>query len=309
MLLMAIVACKSPNKQQEQATNKTVKAEGFIALPQTKLYYRTIGTGEPLIILHGGPGMDQSYLLPQMEILKKDHQLIFFDQRTCGKSSFEMDSSLVSMAQFVEDIEAVRKHFQLERINLMGHSWGGLLAMWYAKTYPEKLKSLMLLNSIGASTAYTQQAQENMQSKFTPEEQLHMQALMQSDAFQAQEDSVLLAVFRMSFAAIFFNRDKVKELNLSLPDHRVERQAKLRFLMGDLADYDLHEELKQVKAPTLIIHGDYDATPVDAMMDIADVMPNARLEVVKESGHFVFIEQPELFRELVEGFLDDVRKE
>ena len=303
VLIMAIVACESPNKQQEQTTNKTIKAEGFIALPQTELYYQTMGKGEPIIILHGGPGMDQSYLLPQMEILKQDHQLIFFDQRTCGKSSFKMDSSLISMAQFVEDIEAVRQHFQLEKIHLMGHSWGGLLAMWYAKTHPDRLKSLLLVNSIGANKTYTQQAQENLQGKFTPEERLQLQALVQSQAFQAQEDSAMLAIFRMSFAPTFYNRDLLQELNLSLPDHRMERQAKLRYLMDDLADYDLHEELKQIDVPTLIIHGDYDATPVDAMMDIAEVMPNARLEVVKENGHFVFIEQPERFRELITDFI------
>ena len=301
IFLISLISCKDG---QETRTNKTIASEGFIALPQTQLYYQTAGKGEPIIILHGGPGMDHSYLLPQMEILKKDHQLIFFDQRTCGKSSFEMDSSLISMAQFVEDIEAVRKHFQLEKVNLMGHSWGGLLAMWYAKMYSDRLKSLILVNSIGANKVYTRQAQENLQSKFTPEEQLQMQALMQSTAFQNQEDSALLAAFRMSFAATFYNRDLLQGLNLQLPDHRMERQSKLRFLMGDLADYDLHEELKKVEAPTLIIHGDYDATPVDAMMDIAQVMPRARLEVVKEAGHFVFIEKPEVFRELVEGFLD-----
>ncbi len=111
--------------------------KGYKIINGVSLYYETIGDGTPIVVVHGGPGLDHSYLLPQMGELAKGYKLIFYDQRAMGKSSADFDTNLMTMNSFVEDLEGIRKAFGLEKMNLMGHSWGGLVSMFYAIRYPD----------------------------------------------------------------------------------------------------------------------------------------------------------------------------
>lgn len=124
-------AC-APTQTRPPLSTPEIAPSGIIKSQEADLFYKVIGSGTPIFVLHGGPGMDHKYFLPHLENLGNTFQFIFFDQRICGKSSWDLDSTSINMSSFVKDIEAVRKHFQLEKINLLGHSWGGLLAMWYA---------------------------------------------------------------------------------------------------------------------------------------------------------------------------------
>src|SRR5207244_7785675 len=103
-------------------------------------------------ILHGGPGFTQGYLLPQMTQLADNHFCIFYDQRACGASTGEITDSTMQIDPFVADIEAIRAHFGYKKMTVIGHSWGGFLAMHYALQHPEAVTNLVLLNSCPASS-------------------------------------------------------------------------------------------------------------------------------------------------------------
>ena len=298
---LLLIACELPPPQAEETV---IPAQtGYISLGEDSLYVRTMGQGPPLVILHGGPGMDHTYFLPQLTTLAEKHTLIFYDQRASGKSSFAGDSTRMRMNQFVADIESVREHFGLEQIHLLGHSWGGLLAMWYARTHPDRLHSLLLMNSLGADREFVQQAGQIQYSRFTPEDLAQMKAIRKSADFQVGKDSAVLAAFRMSFAASFYHRDSLNSLNLQLADHRMERQQKLNYLFRDMREYDLHAGLQEVKAPVLILHGDYDATPLAAMEKLQGAIPHAQLKILPMCGHFAFIEANEKVKKAVEEFI------
>ncbi|MEK7251534.1 MAG: alpha/beta fold hydrolase, partial [Bacteroidota bacterium] len=96
----------------DNATSVSIE-EGFTQINGTQLFYKIIGKGTPIVILHGGPGLDHSYLLPQMAELAKTHKLIFFDQRASGKSSVDSDTNSMTMKNLVEDVEGIRKAFKL----------------------------------------------------------------------------------------------------------------------------------------------------------------------------------------------------
>ena len=116
------------------------------------LYHETSGEGRPIILLHGGPGLDHTYLFPQMGVLSKKYQLITYDQRGSGKSlNTELNDKAINTSVFVEDLESLRKKLGLEKFILMGHSWGGRLAMDYAIRHPEHVESLILIGSAPAS--------------------------------------------------------------------------------------------------------------------------------------------------------------
>ena len=132
--LFAISSCNFSNQE-------IIVKSGVQSINGTELFVKTMGKGEPILIVHGGPGLSHDYYLPHLESLAQDHQLIFYDQRVSGASLMNVDSSSINLDAFIEDIEALRKKFGIRVINLMAHSFGGLIAMNYAIKYPEKVKS------------------------------------------------------------------------------------------------------------------------------------------------------------------------
>ena len=103
--------------------------EDLIRTGQAQFYVREIGTGWPIIVIHGGPDFDHCYLLPEMDRLADAFRLIYYDQRGRGRSARGVQPGDVTIESEVEDVERVRRHFQVESVAVLGHSWGGLLAM------------------------------------------------------------------------------------------------------------------------------------------------------------------------------------
>ncbi len=271
----------------------------------TQLYYKILGNGEPIVVLHGGPGLNHTYFLPQMAQLAQDYRLIFFDQRLSGLSSGDVDSTAISMQHFVEDVEGIRKTFQLGKMNLMAHSWGGVLAMWYAIEYPENLRSVILVNTNAASSELALQAQRILGKRFTREDSLKRAQIMQSQAFKNQEPQAFAELFRVNFRTVFYNRALADSLTLKLQPNFAANSSKLQYLLKDLANYDLQAELAKITCPTLLVHGDHDATPLDAIKKIHKHIHDSRLLVLKNCGHFPFIEIPEMFFNHVKTFIDE----
>ncbi|TVQ05815.1 MAG: alpha/beta fold hydrolase, partial [Balneolaceae bacterium] len=155
ILLIALITILGCREKTE------IHTEGMLMVNETDLYVNIIGEGEPLIVLHGGPGLSHDYFLPHIELLSEEVKVILFDQRGMGRSSVELDSTSFSLDLLVEDIEALRKELGIDAIHLMGHSWGGIVAMQYAVTYPGSLKSLILCNSMPATPQFDDILVEN----------------------------------------------------------------------------------------------------------------------------------------------------
>ena len=115
--------------------------ESRIPVGKTSLYSREIGRGEPIIVLHGGPDFDHSYLLPDMDRLSDTFRLIYYDQRGRGKSADDVQPGEVTLTSDLDDLDRVRQHFQLESPALLGHSWGAVLALEYAVRHPSTCRT------------------------------------------------------------------------------------------------------------------------------------------------------------------------
>jgi proline iminopeptidase len=127
--------------------------EGYLPIPGAQLYFREIGDGLPLVILHGGPDFNHNYLLPEMDRLSSDFRLIYYDQRGRGKSSAGVVAEDVAIDSEVDDLDRLTEHFGLSAITLLGHSWGGLLAMEFVTRHPDRVTHLILMNTAPASHA------------------------------------------------------------------------------------------------------------------------------------------------------------
>lgn len=279
--------------------------QGFVPVKGGQLYYTVSGQGEPLVILHGGPGMDHSYFLPQMEMLSKQYRIIFYDQRACGRSSVDVDSSSLSMDQFVEDLESLRKYFMIEKMNLLGHSFGGLLAMRYAIRYPDHLRSLILVNSTPASSAWRDSSFSLMAKRKNPETDQKTASLLKTAAFRDRDPDTMAYFFRLLFSNSFYDPAKVDELTLHFQQNYPESNRMMNYLHKDstLMRYNLIPELRKSKVPALIIGSEADIIPPLAVEELHRSLQNSEYTFLEACGHFPFIEQPELFFKAINRFM------
>ncbi len=278
--------------------------EGFVKVNGTELYYHVIGEGAPILVLHGGPGLNHTYFLPQMEGLAKHCKLIFFDQRATGRSSMDVDTGSVNLANAVEDIEGMRKAFDLGEMNLLGHSTGGLLAMEYAIKHPDHLRSLILVTTTAASSELRMKAFYNMQERTTREDSIGQEEMQQSEGFKKREPAAMSKFFRYLFGSNFYDHKFADSLTLQF-DTNYARSAKLsRGLNRDLNHYDIHDSLKNITCPTLIVETDYDRNLPESMDKIHAHIANSKIALIKHSGHFPFIEAPAEFFKIVTDFVE-----
>jgi proline iminopeptidase len=119
--------------------------EGYITAPDgVRLFYRTVGSAaEILVAVHGGPGNSLNSILPDLEPLAKNRTVIYYDQRGGGSSELVKDPEKLSIRKHIEDLETVRKFFKLEKMTLLGNSWGGLLIGYYAAAHPDRVERMV----------------------------------------------------------------------------------------------------------------------------------------------------------------------
>ena len=134
-------------------------AEGFIEVRGAQLFFRTVGRGRALLFLHGGPAARHNYFLPWVRPLAAHSKLVFYDQRGSGRSS-KSAHGRYPLATMVEDVEMVRRRLGLGKIDLLGHSWGGLLAEEYALTHPTSLHHLILADTFSSGRELNRRLKE-----------------------------------------------------------------------------------------------------------------------------------------------------
>jgi proline iminopeptidase len=279
--------------------------KGYKIVNGVSLYYESIGEGVPIVVVHGGPGLDHSYLLPQMGELAKGYRLIFYDQRAMGKSSAEFDSSQMTMNSFVEDLEGIRKAFGLDKMNLMGHSWGGLVSMFYAIRYPSHLQSLILVNTTPASSVLRNLSFGVMSLKTTKEDSIAQLQIAETDGFKKRDPATMARFFRLLFHGSFHNKQYAESLTLNFDSSYSAKSAMVRQLNRDstLRSYDIFAKLDTIQCPVLIIGGSDDAVVPGANENIRDHIRGAQYILMPECGHFPFVESPGKFFPAVRTFL------
>ncbi len=269
-----------------------------------KLFVKEIGQGEPVIILHGGPGLFHDYFLPHMKKLAKNRKLIFFDQRGNGKSWMPVTADTYTLRNLIEDIEGIRKFYKLEKVNLMGHSFGGFLAMHYAVKYPEHIKSLVLMNSAPASSELMMRAIINKQTRYTKEDTAALGELMGSGEFLKANPEIVGKFFRI---AEKYSVSDPKFLDAVFAVPFTENTAKNMLMINQLSrqiffKYDIFDLLPRIECPTLIIHGLEDFIPMESSKRIQKSIRDSELIILKNCAHYPFIETPDQLFPLLEDF-------
>lgn len=278
--------------------------EGFAHVGGADLYYKIIGSGEPVVILHGGPGLEHTYFLPQFELLAKHYKLIFYDQRASGRSTGVVDSTTMIAKQFIEDLEGLRKALKLEKMNLLGHSWGGLLAMEYAITYPRRVKSLILANSTGVNSEWLLPYMQTRTARTTHEDSLAIARITASKEFAQKEPKAIEEFARIIFRTYFYRRSYADSLSLTFTRQTASNVLDIfEIFLKQFQQYDIRPALSSLSCPTLIISCDYDVVLPKYAEEIHRRIPRSVFVIIKNSGHFPYIEKPDEFFSTVTDFL------
>lgn len=269
------------------------------------LFCRTMGEGDPLIVIHGGGALNLDYLLPHMERLAKGNLVIFYDQRGCGRSAKDLDLELVTIESFVEDLESVRKAFGFEKVSILGHSWGALLAMQYAIAHPESIEKLILSNTMPASSEELLSSSAERQKRLARYQEEKKQ-VEEIEEFKRGDPEAIEKLYRAFFLGYCYDPAIVNLLNLRMTPEAFFNGSKVYFALRAelLAEpYSLYGALESLRIPTLILYGDDDPLPPYVAELIHRHIPNSKFVLLEKCGHFPYAEQPEIYFSLIEEFL------
>jgi proline iminopeptidase len=289
-------------------------AEGYIKSGGgVELYYRTSGTaGDALVVLHGGPGIDMGYLFPDLEPLAQWHVLISYDQRGGGRSTLVSDSDEVSIDAHIADLEAVRRHFGIDSMALLGHSWGALLAARYALEYPGRVARMVLMSPAPPRrTPYMQQLASNVRAWMDSATLAELEVLTAAMQDRDQDARATCRAFWDLFRRGYFaDPHDTATLRRMRGDFCTAPGAAIRngLVIGSrtwasLGEWDWRNDFRDVSAPVLVITGTQDIFDIESMHEWKAAFPNARLVLLEGAGHYPHVERPDELFSAVRAFL------
>ena len=268
-----------------------------------RLHYRTEGSGTPAIILSGGPGFEVDYMVPVAAFLPGSFQRVFFEQRGTGRSALKVTPETMTLRNVVEDLEALRLHLKQERLFLVGHSWGGMLAMAYAAAHPDRIDRMILIGPGGPTLEFTQWFPDNIRMRLRPEDLEAERYWEEASKRGVDEDKAALEGIRAVTPGYFFDRSKGLAFRPTLKDGAVHSQVN-QLLFDDMRkQYDSRPGLRKMTRPALIVQGHQDPVGDKTAEEIHASIKASKLVYINQCGHFPWLEQPEQFRKAVSEFL------
>jgi proline iminopeptidase len=283
-----------------------------VALGGASLYVREMGRGRPLIVLHGGPDFDQAYLQPELDALADAYRLIYYDQRGRGKSAEKVRPDDVTLASDLDDLDQVRRHFQLDAPVLLGHSWGTVLALEFALRHPKLVSHLVLMNPAPVSQAQVATLRQSYVAQLESDMD-RQRAIQATDAYKEGDPDTVAARYRIHFkyalqrpadyetlmakmAAGFRSQGKDGILKAWAVEERLYRDT------WSVPGYDLLPRLRGLRIPALVIVGEQDFIPPAIAREIAQALPEATLVAIPNCGHFAYLECGPAVRSAVNNF-------
>ena len=266
----------------------------------------------PVLVLHGGPGAAHDYLEPIGALAATGRPVIFYDQLGCGLSDRPHDPSLWEVGLFVEEVTAVRQALGLDRLHILGQSWGGMLGMQYALTNPEGLESLIVADSPASMTQWVSEA-NRLRADLPP--------AVQATLLQHEADGTTGTKEYQDAVEVYNARHLCRVA--PMPDYvkrsfdQIEADPEVYHTMngpsefhviGKLKTWDITDRLGEITTPILVLSGRYDeATPLIAET-IQRGIPGAEWVLFEESSHMPHVEETERYLEVVDEFLTRIER-
>ena len=292
--------------------------EGFVPVDGHRVWYRAVGTSEdagqpPVVVLHGGPGMPHDYLVPLSALARTGRRVIFYDQLGCGNSDQPADPSLWTMERHLRELAAVLRALDLSRVHLLGHSWGGMLAMEYALRAPAALASVVVASAPASMPQWTVEA--NRLRRALPAD---VQAVLDGHESAGTTDdpayfAAMLVYYRRHVCRLDPWPEPLNQAMTKLFENPAVYQAMngpSEFCVtGSLKDWDLVTRLPSLRVPTLVTSGRHDeATPAIAGT-VHRLIRGSEWVLFEHSAHMAHLEESYRYNAVIERFMKRVEAE
>jgi proline iminopeptidase len=283
----------------------------YVTVNGARLWYESEGTGEPLILISGGPGISHDYFHPYFSALRDSYRIIYFDAFGRGKSDRAKDRREYTLAHDVEDVEGLRKVLGLGKVNLLGHSYGGIVAQAYALRFPDSLRRLILVDTLFSSEmwqANNDNSNAELRNQFPETWEKIQQVRAQgfnTCSKQYQDANDVSPAFLMFYNASNF--DKIMRGGGSVNNDvycAITGEDADFLVSGDMGKFDYRLDLKKLTMPLLILVGRYDRVAFPRWtIQYKRYAPQAQFVMFEKSGHFPFIEETDETVRVLREFL------
>jgi proline-specific peptidase len=277
-----------------------------------QIWYRRIGNGGiPVLTLHGGPGAGHDYLKP-LDRLVTDRPVIFYDQLGCGKSDQPDDRSLWKIERFVAEVDTLRLALGLEKVHLLGQSWGGWLAIEYMLTKPAGVVSLILASTSASVPQFVAET-KRLKSELPGDVYETMQRYEASAEYHHPDyEEATMEFYRRHVCRLDEWPEPLLRSLDNLTDNPVygTMNGPNEFMViGNLKDWDRTDRIGEITVPTLITVGRYDELTPDCAETLHQGISNSQMVVFEESAHLAHLEETEKYLQVVADFLARVEIE
>ncbi len=290
--------------------------EGYMPFRNYKTYYRIVGeesSKTPLLLLHGGPGSSHNYFETLDQLAETGHQLIMYDQLGSGRSSIPDDPSLWTKETWLEELIELRTYLGLDRIHILGQSWGGMLALIYLLDLkPQGVESLILSSTLASASLWEEEQRRRI--KFLPKAM--QEAIETCEAREDYENPEYLKA-----VAEFMDRHCAGPVDENSPEclRREKPSGSQSYITswgqsefaprGTLRDYEYEDRLDEIKIPTLITSGQMDLCSPYIAKRLYDRIENSSWELFQNSRHMPFVEENSRYIEVLSDWLRSLDQE
>ena len=238
-----------------------VTHDGYVDNLGVKLFYHMVGqSADTLVVIHGGPGFTLDYLALDLEPLAAHHTLLFYDQRGAGKSTLVSDSVGLTVDKFVDDLEAIRQHFQMKKLTLLAHSWGAAVAALYAIRYPDQVSRMIAVAGLPVTRRERDQAFGQLAVKRDSASKRALQQWYEARVRDPGDTGACRAYFHLWFVPFFADSAAMSrsrgDFCAGTPDSRRNKLEHVdKYTLASLGDWDWRPGLRHLQAPVLIVRG------------------------------------------------------
>jgi proline iminopeptidase len=286
---------RAPHEQQ------VVKVDGYDVVTYS------FGNGDDVLLcLNGGPGLPCDYLREAHSGLADEgYRVVAFDQLGTGASSRPTDEALWTVERYVEEVETVRNALGLGSVHLLGHSWGGWLAIEYALAHQDKLKTLILESTVADIPHLTTEL-ERLRAALGPETVTMMQRHEAEGTYEHPE--YLAAVTLLNYRHVCRMQEWPAPVTRSLDDWNMGPYTTIQgpneFLyIGNLKNWNRIPDLPRITVPVLITCGEHDELTSACSMRMKHALPDAQIHVIEHASHMAFYENPDEYYSILLDFL------
>lgn len=298
-LIFLVFSCVSQKGLESQ--------EGYVEVNGGKIWYEVYGSGPkpPVLLLHGGPG-GTSFGFEPLKELGYDGPIVFWDQLGSGRSDALTDTTLMTIENYVDQVERLRAHLKLQDFVLYGHSWGTMLGMDYYITHPDEIKAIIFSSPLFSTDSWIADAD----TLITTLPEAVQQIIRYHESMGTYEDPEYQEATKLYYSLYVTRKERPKvdrsHLNLvSGSNVYLYMWGPSEFTStGTLRNYDRLEFLPQLKVPVLMMTGEYDEARPSTVRQYASSVPNARFEVIPDAAHSTLNDNKKATLKVVREFLE-----